>query len=322
LRKSNKNYGLVVLIFSLTGIFLLWLITFIIDFGVKHSDDTQVGVVNRIMDHQIDPQIIAFGASAGEVSIDPEIIQKRTGLTCFNSCINGTRFLQYQGLINEFNAYSENNKVMILSESYFSFEKISAVTSIETYLPHLNNDNVYHSLFMIQPDLTWKCKYIPFYKYIAATHIYYKNAAIGWNNFLHHRSYSGLGYFPVDRNWEPDADATIESMGRFVITFDPVIIDQYIKVIRNAESRNRKVVILLTPEFSEMLEKVTDINPLRAKLDSIATVTKAVFLDFTTQPICKDKTMFYNSIHLNETGSKIFSAILADSLKKIVYGTR
>ena len=273
------------------------------------------------MDHQIDPQIIAFGASAGEVSIDPDIIHKKTGLTCFNSCINGTRFLQYSGLIKEFNEYSKYSKLIILSESYFSFEKISALTSIETYFPHLSNDNVYHSLFMVQPDLTWRCKYIPFYKYIAATHIYYKNAVIGWSNFLHHHQYQGLGYFPVDRSWEPDADATIESMGRFTITFDPVVVDQYIGVIRKAESRNRKVVILLAPLFGEMLTKVTDINPLRQKLDSIAKVTNAIFLDFTNQQICRDKSMFYNCIHLNEKGSEIFSTILADSLKKILIST-
>ncbi len=270
------------------------------------------------MDHKIDPQIIAFGSSAGEVGIDPNIIQKETGLTCFNDCINGTRFLQYAGLINEFNEYSENNKLIILSESYFTFEKISALMSIETYLPHLNNDNVYHSLFMVQPDLTWKCKYIPFYRYIAATHVYYKNAVIGWNNFLHHRPYQGLGYFPVNRSWEPDADATIESMGRFNISFDPVIVDEYIRVIKNLQSRKRKVVIILTPVFSEMLKKVTDINPLRAKLDSIATASNVIFLDFTTLPICTDKTMFYNSLHLNQRGSEIFSAILADSLKNII----
>ena len=317
MKKENKNFRSVVL-FALVGIFLFWLITYTIDFGVRHSDDTQVGTINRIMDHKIDPQIMAFGASSGEVSIDPETIQKGTGLTCFNSCIDGTRFLQYAGLINEFNEYSQNNKLIILSESYFSFEKISALTSIERYLPHLNNDNVYHSLFMVQPDLTWKCKYIPFYRYIAATHVYYKNAVIGWGNFLHHRPYQGLGYFPVDRSWEPDADATIESVGSFKISFDPVIVDEYIRVIKNAESRNRKVVILLTPVFSEMLKKVTDINPLRVKLDSIARAVNATFLDFTTQPICSDKTMFYNSLHLNQRGSEIFSAILADSLKKIL----
>ncbi len=94
--------------------------------------------------------------------------------------------------------------------------------------------------------------------------------------------------------------------------------DEYIRVIKNAESRNRKVVILLTPVFGEMLKKVTDINPLREKLDSIARASDAIFLDFTTQPICSDKTMFYNSLHLNQRGSEIFSAILADSLKKIL----
>jgi hypothetical protein len=317
LKKEGKPITKIIL-FTAVGIVFMSVVCFVIDFGVKHSDDAQLGKINRLANHGVDPQIIAFGSSAGEVSIDPDIIESGTGLTCFNSCINGTRFLQYEGLINEFDEYSKNNKIVILSEAYFSFEKISALASIEQYLPHLSNTNVYHSLFMVQPDLTWKCRYIPFYKYIAVSHTYYKNSVIGWKNFLYHREPTGGGYFPVNRGWEPDADAAIASAGHFDISIDPLILDQYVQTIKKIQGKGRKVILMLTPVFGEMLKKVTDITPLRMTLDSLAAATHVTFFDFTTSTICKDKSLFYNSNHLNLTGSRIFSRMLADSLKRVM----
>jgi hypothetical protein len=316
--KKKTSYRLLIILFSVIGIIILGIISFVLDYGAKHSDDTQFGKINRIMDHDIDPQIIVFGASSGEVSIDPSIIRDTTGLTCFNACITGTRFLQYEGLIREVGEYSKVNQMVVLSESYFSFEKISAVTSIERFMPHMDNRNVYQSLFMVQPDLAWKCKHIPFYKYVAATHVYYKNAVIGWKNVLHHKQNEDLGFSPVHQSWQADADDDIKSMGFFKISMDPVILNEYINLIRSIEKSNRKAVILLTPVYGEMLSRVTDIRPLRVKLDSVARVTNAVFLDFTSNPICRDKSMFYNSLHLNNVGSAVFSKMLADSLRKIV----
>ena len=296
--------------------------SFVIDFGARHSYDAQTGKVNKIMNHEIDPSIIIFGASSGEVGIDPSFIQQTTHLSAFNCSIDGTRFMQYKSLINEFQSYTKNDEYVLLAETCFSFEKIGALTSIERYLPHINNDNIYHSLFMIQPDLTWKCRHIPFYKYIAASHVYYKNSVLGWKNFLKKYKDTSLGYIAIDRAWEADADEAIRSTAPFAIQLDTAIINEYVKTIQSIQKNGKKVIILLTPVYTEMLKRITDFTPLRKELALISEETGSRFLDFSIGDLCTDKTLFYNSMHLNLKGSSKFSAILADSLNNIINANR
>jgi len=307
-----------VLLFCGIGLVLFVAVSRTVDYGVKHSNQDQTGKINKIVNHAIDPSVIIFGSSVSEVGIDPAILQRRTGQSVFNCSIDGTRFMQYEGLIKEFDAYSSNNKYVFLVESYFSFEKTGALTSIERWLAHIDNDNVYRSLSSLQPDLTWKCRYVPFYKYVTVTHTYYKNSAIGWKNILKAPvEDSSLGYTPVNRDWEKDADELFKNRKPFAIGLEPSIISEYIATVRQLEKNGRKVVIVLTPVFTEMLSKLTNMAPLQRTLAQIADSTGARFLDFSGAGLCSDKKMFYNCNHLNRTGSLAFSYMLADSLQAI-----
>jgi hypothetical protein len=81
----------------------------------------------------------------------------------------------------------------------------------------------------------------------------------------------------------------------------------------------KKVVIVLTPMYSEKLKLVTNIEPLISKLRNIALKTNALFIDFSSSKICDDKNNFYNSNHLNLRGSEMFSNQLADSLNVVLH---
>ncbi len=317
--KSTKRYGVVICWFVVIGLLLLTGICWAIDFGVRHSDSEQTGKINKIVNHSIDPDIIVFGSSVSEVGVSSRIIQAGTGASVFNCSLNGTRFMQYKGMIDEFISYSKNNKYVILVETYFSFEKTDALAFIDRYLAHINNQYLFNSLYAIQPDLAWKCRYVPFYKYVAATHVYYKNAVIGWKNFIKKtQSDTSLGYAPVDSDWQSDADEAIKNTPHFDISIDGPTAECYRETVQELEKRGKKVIIVLMPMYTEMLKRVTDLTPLRNKLNEMSSATGARFLDFSTSGLCAEKQFFYNSNHLNRPGSVVFSAVLADSLKTIM----
>ena len=312
---GNNRLKELVLFFAI-GLALLGGIAFVIDYGAGHSDDAQTGKINKMVLGYIDPQIIFFGSSVGEVGINTPMVQRQTGKTAFDMCLDGTRFIQYKGLIDEYVSRTKNNQIVVLSESYFSFEPIHAVNAMERYLAHINDDNIYKWLYFVQPGLAWKCMYVPFYKYVAVTNVYYKNAAVGWRNIRAKKMKPDtlLGCTPVNRAWEADQDEAIAKLGKVATVVDSGIVAHYIATIKAIQQHGSKVVIMLPPIYTVMANKITDHTIIRNALSDIASKTGATFWDFTQTDVCDHKENFYNAHHLNLTGSLRFTSILCDSL--------
>jgi hypothetical protein len=288
-------------------------------YGVKAVRENQIGKVNIIAAHEFDPQIAVFGSSVSEVGVNPNILSKITAKSCYNFSLNGTSFYQYRGLIDEFLSYSRKSNIIILSEAYFSFSKNEAINSPDIYLAHIDNATISDPLFEIDNDLIWKIKYVPFYRFIAASHIYYKHAAHGLLNNLKSikDNDSFNGFSPVYRGWEIDADEAIKKTGKFKIIINPYVLSLYIAQVRCIQKHGIKVVIILTPIYRKALEMATDFNPLYDALLRIKYETNATILDFSSCELTKDKSVFYNSNHLNYKGAVKFSQILGDSLNKL-----
>lgn len=293
------------------------LFVYVVDFGVKHSTYSQTWKVNLIAEHKIDPEIIIFGSSVGEAGIDPLILNRECGLSSFNCCIDGTRFSQYKGLIDEYNAYSVSNKCVVMVETYFSFEPTCSLTSIERYAAHIRNQRIYNALVAVQPDLAWKCRYIPFYKLIAVSHVYYKNAAIGWANYLKGVDLlnGSSGQAPVDRGWDPDQDEHLKSMKLFQAEVNDRVLQNYRDAIVRIAASGRKVVLVLPPFYQEM-HNVVDFTLMRETLRSLSTNSNTLFLDYSESHITTEKQNFYNAGHLNRKGASTFSRELAEGLMR------
>ena len=310
--KQVFSFGLV--LFS-----ILFVVNFLLQYGIKSIRVDQIGKINAIAAHDIDPEIAIFGSSVSEVGISPDEIQKSTGLSCFNFSLNGTSFYQYRGLIDEFTMYSKVNKVVVFAEAYFSFSKRNAIMSPDHYLAQLANDRIRKPLGQIDPDLILKTHYVPFYRFIAASHIYYKYAVKGIINKLKgKKDQPNLnGFTPVDRSWEADADEAINKTGKFDIEIDRSVLKLYIQQIKRIQNKGIKVIIILTPIYKKALAKATSLKPLFTAMNEISQKTGAKFLDFSKSDLAEQKTMFYNSNHLNSKGALLFSKQLGDSISQL-----
>lgn len=309
-----KNY----LWFSLILICILSSMDYIINIGVINSQKQQTGKINLICNKKIQPQIAIFGSSVAEVGISPQILSQETGLTAYNFGIDGTPFYQYRGLIEQFTEINQQTKYIILSEAYFSLKRATQISSIERYLAHINKPFIYQPLFEIQPYLTWKCRHIPFYKYIAVNHGYYLNAINGLKNRICSNNIidTTYGQSKVYRDWESDQDEQLRNTKPFEISIDSIVTIEYEKTLLCLNQKGYKVIIALSPVYAEMTKKMTNMDLFRKAFKNIAARTNSHFIDFTESEICNQKTYFYNSNHLNVKGSIVFSEMLADTICK------
>ncbi len=295
------------------------LLDFIIEKGVKRSEISWTGKVNKICSQKNEPQIAIFGSSVGEVGISPMILSRELKKNVYNFSIDGTPFIQYEGLIKEFLNKNEKTEIIVLAEAYFSLSPKNEITEIQRYLANINNDNVYNSLLYIQPDLAWKCRYLPLYKYITTDQTYFMNAFDGYKRYFSGNELidSNFGQRPVDRNWEVDEDLKIKESKYFDIIIDSQIVNKYDSILKKTKKKNKKTVIVLMPVFTMVSKKYTNLEPVRKALYNLAKNNNVKFLDFTTLELCNQKEYFYNSNHLNRKGASIISNILADSIRCI-----
>jgi|GEM_PF-1295111 len=313
-----KGAPRLIVLFTAGAALLYLLFNAMVISGVSKSAKGQLGKVNRICNHENTPAIAIFGSSVGEVGINAPLLQAQTGLSVFNFSIDGTRFQQYKGLIDEFASNNNTTKFVVLTETYFSFAKVDALTEPERYLANISNNNVYKSLYSIQPDMIWKSRYVPFYKYTLVSHTFYMAAMDGWKRRFKNTGTDSLaGYTPVYRNWEADQDSIMKKLKPFSIETDASVIAAYKDCISRLRAKGIQVLIVLPPVYMTVLKTKTDFTPLRTTLRSVAKESNCVFWDFSESRMCDDKSFFYNSNHLNSKGAGNFGLVLADSIKQL-----
>jgi hypothetical protein len=315
---TARNIKLSLIFISIVFV-ALYITELVIDTGVRASDYSHYHKVNLIAEHSIDPEVAVFGSSVSEVGIDPRILKGKAGISAYNFSIDGTRFVQMKGMVEEFAEHSTQCKTVVLTEYFGTFTGTEQLTEVHRFMAHINNDNFYRALYPIQPDLIWKLRYVPFYKFIAMEHPYYKASYLGWKKKLGHGSPedTAFGYTPKYLTWGGQLDSINKLSGPIVITIDPRIVGEYKAMVSKLVGKGIDVLIVLPPVQKDGRSLVKNLDGLRNAFQEM-TSSKVHFLDLTTMPITEDKRYFYNNSHVNREGSIIFSDTLASVIKGII----
>lgn len=308
---TNLKFILIFLVI-LTGIDLF------LTAGLKKNTTGYYGKVNKIFKKDNLPQLAIFSSSVGEMGFDCSVLSTKVKKSCYNFSLSGTRFMQYKSLIDEINTTQNDIEYVVLAEAIFSLEKISALTELERFLPYLENENIYNNFSNVQPDLVFKSRYIPFYKYITVSSKYYIQSCVGWKKSFQKRNNNDtlLGQIKVNRKWESDQDTIWKYAKPIPINIDSTVFNIYKQTVKKLVQNHKKIVIVIPPIYMPKGQKIVDITNFRKTLSSICDNKNIFYFDFSESMV--NKKYFYNVLHLNATGSALFSSMFADSLKTIL----
>lgn len=298
---------------------ILFGIQALLDKGVRQSGYGYFNKINLLAEHKLDPEIAIFGSSVSEVGLDPAIIKISTGLETYNFSIDGTSFVQLNGLLKEFSRYSKKCKIVILTEFFQSFEKRSQLTEVQRFAAHISNDNIYNSLYSVQPDLAWKIRNIPFYKFIVIEHPYYKASLLGWKKMVLNTPEmdTSMGFYPKNLSWDPEMDNINKKTKPIFIKVDKEIVEEYRKTLQLLKENGRKVIILLPPIQKDGRTLISNLEFFKATCKELAG-DDIYFLDCSSMELTENKEFFYNNAHVNRKGSIIFSNRVGAFLNNIV----
>jgi hypothetical protein len=316
-----RNILRIIIFWLILGI-LLSCVEFIIQLGVRNCNDAQYAKVNIVAGHKIRPRIAVFGSSVGEVGINARMINDSLHASTYNFSIDGTRFIQYKGLISELNEYDDSCKLVIFVENFFTLMPVNQLTEVDRYIAHIDNDHIYESLHQVQPGLVWKLRHVPFYKFIGMKHTYYKSAMLGLKNLKRGFQLTDpyLGFTPRNITWQADTDSLNKVGTKIPVSVDSGLYNSYKTTIQQLLQNGRKVLIIIPPFYKDGLRLLQDLDSERKAFKSLEG-NGVYFIDYSDCNLSPDKKYFYNNSHLNSMGADIFTHMLLGDIKKVLSGS-
>jgi hypothetical protein len=257
--------------------------------------------------------VLILGNSRAQYHYDPRVIGKELNMSCFNAGQGGGHsiLLPYSQLEVLTKRYSP--KIVILE---FFTEGIIRYRGdydrLSILLPYYRDYPEVRPLVMLRS---------PFEKVKILSSVYPFNSNIlnivRFNiNVLAKKKQDFDGYIPrtgkvTDEMLKAEAETTGESV------IDPNKVKALEEIIRICREKNINLFIVTAPVFHYPGDK--KINPSPASRLSLEIMERnhVNYLDFTYDPaFIGQRELFFDIRHLNDVGSKIFSKILADTIKQ------
>lgn len=284
----------------------------LINSGLRRINTSSFGVSNRIVDGEVNADIVISGSSRALAHYDPRIIHELMGLTAFNIGLNGSQTDMQLARLKTYLRHNKRPFLLIHNLDLFSFQTThTGVYDPGQYGPYLAEPEIYPALARINPNV-WKSRFLPLYGYAAEdlqfSWILGVMGFFGWNPPEDHF----LGFRPRDSAWTDDFER-FKAMNpngiRFEIEADGV--NEMEKLLRLCKEQGIKVFLVYSPEYLEMQSLTTNRAQVFARFDELSDRFGAPIFDYSGSPISARRKNFINSQHMNADGARTFSIDLA-----------
>ena len=280
--------------------------------GLTHYRVSARGVWNRVVQGKVNADIIVCGSSRALVHFDPAVIAAETGLSTFNLGRNGT-FVDLQlPFLKTYLAHNKTPVCIVQSLDNSCFKTTRQVYDPEQYIPYLNQPALYEKLVSIDPRYE-RMRRFPLFGVVEQRLLLTSLAAILG---IYPKEDHFNGFRPTARVWTGEFERWKAQHPSGV---ESPIEENGVKVFRQlvecSVKSGAKVVLVYSPEYREAQPLITNRQQVLGKIRDIASEVGVEFWDFSDDPICADRSLFYNSQHLNRRGADLFSAKFGQRLK-------
>jgi hypothetical protein len=288
-------------------------------FGLRRIKTSEFGAINQALSGTVNARIVISGSSRAVVQYDPRIIQDITQRSAFNLGRNGVQTDLQVAFLKAYLKHNRKPDLLIHNLDLYTFVLAREVYDPGKFLPYLNEPELYEPLRKINPDV-WKWKYFPLYGYAVEdmrfTWLQALPALLGFNP----RENWFLGYNPRNVKWTGDFDSFQAAHQAGVkIEIQPEAVHCLEDLLATCREQGIHVILVYSPEYSEMQSLTLNRAELFGKFREIADKFNVPLWDYSESALCRNRDLFYNSQHLNRTGSALFSEDLARRLKAFTF---
>ena len=293
---------------------------YIVDTGLKKSNDNDFGDWNRIFQGELNNEIIILGNSRAFVQYNPIILENQLGLSCYNLGMDGTPINLQLARLNTLLQYNTSPQALILNIDILSMNKGSGIYSYGQYLPYISNKFINEAISEYKQNIKLT-KQIPMLKY---------NGLFGlikhgvYNYFKPDNTYGyEKGYLARNIQWQEGSEnlkKIVDEDGNIVycetsLEYGKVKLKNIIDICNN---KGIKLILVHTPYYYKLYNHLPQQNKLIEYLNTVAISNNIPFMDYSKDSLMLSTDYFYNMTHLNSKGADIFSTKLAIEFKKIL----
>ena len=277
--------------------------------GLRRIEVSTFGSANRLVNGEINTEIIISGSSRALVHYNPLIVSNITGRSAFNIGRNGSRIDVQLAVLKSYLKHNKAPKLVIQNLDLHSLLTTPREELVDPvyYMPYLEDEELYRTLLRINPD-AWKWRYLPLYGYVVEDMRFVwtlgLRGLIGWQppeNQI-------MGHEARDREWTGDFEAFLAGnpKGR-TVGIEPAGAQALSELITLCQSQGITVILVYSPEYHRALPLIKDREQIFSAFQEIAERYEVELWDFTDSTIGLQQEYFYNSQHLKRKGAELFS---------------
>ncbi len=270
-------------------------------------------VWNALFEGSINADIVIYGSSRAWVHVNPKIISEKLNAKTFNLGIDGHNFFLQQLRHKEYLKYNTKPKLILHSLDVFTFEKRKDLYNSDQFLPYFFNNKDVVEYIETYNGFKYYDFHIPLLRY----HGKYDAIKSALNMFVfpdNNLVERVNGYKGQDRNWNSDFNNAKTTIKKYTAILDSASINMFENYLIECKSNQIEVIFVYTPEYIEGQQFISNRTEIMHLYHYFSQKYGIKFYDFSNNPISFNKDYFYNAMHMNKTGSDLFTNNLVDSL--------
>jgi hypothetical protein len=312
-----RSFLIKVSCFSSIIILLFGSLELIVTQGLKKSTDSNFVDWNHLFEGKINADIIINGSSKALVQVSTIIIDSLLNVNSYNLGINGHDFYLQNSKYSAYSEYNTPPKLIVQVIGNGTLKKREDLYQLEQFLPYIDNPTI-NKVTQDYIGLTTFDYYLPFVRYfgnkktIKEGFLSFFNASTTNNKVSKYK-----GYRPNELDWDGSFERFIKYSpnGRTIALTDSSI-QLFKQFISQQKKKEIPIVLVYPPTYRKSQQYTNNRAEIMALYNSIAQKYNVPLLDYSQEPLTKEKSYFYNSQHLNKKGAEIFSRKLAADLKQ------
>jgi hypothetical protein len=285
----------------------------------KTYAEGEYAIWNDIYDGQLSADIFIYGSSRAVVHISPAILSDRLGKSVYNLGVDGFNFWTQYFRHQEASNYTKKPQTIVHSLDLSTLSDKGPVFYKSQFLPYMFQSESIESFAKLYPDFSYFDFRLPLVRYYGNSTAVFHALKLFFIDQPEELARS-KGYRGQDKKWTDDLANAKKIMATFEAHIDSSCVALFEEYLVECVSKNINVVLVYTPEYIEGQHFVKNREEVLKIYKNLSTRYGVPFLDYSTDSISFDKTLFYNSGHLNKNGSERFTQVLANDLERILAG--
>lgn len=284
---------------------------------LKHSFGMAQGefsVWEDIYSAKMQNEVAVYGSSRAWCHYDPEILKDSLNAETYNLGMDGYGFYMQHMRHLEYFRYNKHPKYIILNLDLFTFEMPKGLYNATQFIPYMSHSENMRSYMRPLQGFTRFDYYVPLLRYYGRKSecISLISDAVQGKQSLPMRH---KGYHAHASEWNEDFKNAAKLMEKYSIVIDSPVVQLMDRFLTDCARERIQVIMVYSPENIAIRDFLRNKQQLVDLYREIAQRHHLVFLDYSDDPLCYDRSNFYNASHLNARGSRLFSQKLGHYLK-------